>query len=169
MQTLYVILLVLLIMIDLKDYNLFQIYLFFIRKVLKCEVSFDLFLGMVYLSCHQLYMVCIMLIVFFTTNIHHLFITLLILCINIYAILLFKTCPIYLMEQKYINTSYAVSSMKIIGIPFSPVNKKNKKKNGKREKHFTKHLDYCVDEFSLQLVFFTSLLVIFKIMLLIIL
>jgi hypothetical protein len=74
------------------------------------------------------------------------------------------------MEQKYINTSYAVSSMKIIGIPFSPVNKKkNKKKNGKREKHFTKHLDYCVDESSLQLVFFTSLLVVFKIMLLIIL
>jgi hypothetical protein len=152
-------------MIDLQEYDLIQIYLFFIRKVFNCDVSLDLFLGMLYLTCHQLYIICNGLIICFTTNINHLFIMLLILWINVCAILICKTCPLYLMEQKYINTSYVISSMKIIGIPFSPVN--NKKNN--KQKYFTKHLDYCIDELSLQMVFSCYILIVLKIMLLIIL
>ena len=71
----------------------------------------------------------------------------LILNINMHAIIIFKTSPLYLMERKCINTSYLISSMKIIGINFSPLNNKNDKKNNKQ------------DEISLQLVFSCYILI----------
>ena len=150
-------------MIDLKEYDLIQIYLLCIRHILDCNVSLDLFLGIFYLLCHQLYFVLFMLIVCFTTNINHLFIAALISFINIYLIMQCKTCPIYLMEQKYLNTSFLVSSMKMCGIDLSSV------KNINSKKHFTKYLNYRVDEFTLEVIFSVCVLIVLKIMLLIIL
>ena len=88
----------------------------------------------------------------------------LILFINIYSIIKCKTCPIYLMEQKYINTSFFVSSMKMCGVTLPSV-----KKNIKGKKHFTKYLNYRVDEFTLQIIFSAYVLILLKIMVLIIL
>ena len=140
-------------MIDLKEYDLIQIYLFFIRNVLQCTVTLDLFLGILYLSCHCIYIMFILVITCFTTNVNHLFIILIVIIINLISILILKKCPIYLMEQKYINTSYAVSE----------------KRNIKDKKYVTRYLDFCIDEFTFEIVFFMYLLIVLKIMFLIIL
>ena len=151
-------------MIDLKEYDLIQIYLLYLTKLFQCDMSLDLFLGMFYLYCHQLYLLCIIAMICFTTNINHLFMILIILFINLISIIIFKTCPIYLMEQKYLNTSFFRSFMKMCGISFCSV-----KKNIKNKKHFTKHLEFCIDEFTFQFVFSFYLLIVLKIMMLIIL
>ena len=151
-------------MIDLKEYDLIQIYLFYIKELLNCNISLDLFLGVFYLFCHQIYFVLFILITCFTRNINHLCFMALILFINIYSIIKCKTCPIYLMEQKYINTSFFVSSMKMCGVTLPSV-----KKNIKGKKHFTKYLNYRVDEFTLQIIFSAYVLILLKIMVLIIL
>ena len=151
-------------MIDLKEYDLIQIYLFFIRNVLQCTVTLDLFLGILYLSCHCIYIMFILVITCFTTNVNHLFIILIVIIINLISILILKTCPIYLMERKYINTSLIRSCMKICGVLFS-----SEKRNIKDKKYVTRYLDFCIDEFTFEIVFFMYLLIVLKIMLLIIL
>ena len=150
-------------MIDLKDYDLIQLYILFITKTLQCNMSMDLFLGMFYLGCHQLYVIFIITNICVTTNINYLFILLIILSLNLTSNIILKTCPIYLMEEKYINTSLFRSTMKMCGISFN-----SDKQKIKYKKHFTKHLDYCLDEYTLQLVFTIYLLVLLKIMFLLI-
>ena len=150
-------------MIDLKDYDLIQLYILFITKALQCNMSMDLFLGMFYLTCHQLYAIFIVTIICFTTNIYYLFMLLITVVINLFSNIICKTCPIYLMEKKYINTCLFNSTMKMCGISFNSV-----KKNIKCKKYFTKYLDYCVDEYTFQIVFTVYLLVVLKILLLLI-
>jgi hypothetical protein len=150
-------------MIDLKDYDLIQLYVLFVTKSLQLNMSLDLFLGMFYLCCHQLYCIFIITIICFTTNINYLFILLIIVCVNLISNIIFKTCPIYLMEQKYINTCLGQSTMKMYDISFNLV-----KQNIKCKKHFTKHINYCIDEFTFQLIFIIYLLVVLKILLLLI-
>jgi hypothetical protein len=151
-------------MIDLKEYDLIQIYLFFIRNVLQYTMSLDLFLGMFYLTCHCIYIIFISTIICFKTNINHLSIILIFITINLISIMVLKTCPIYLMERKYINTSLIRSFMKICGVLFS-----SEKKNVKDKKYVTRYLDFCIDEYTFELVFISYLLVVLKIMFLIIL
>jgi TM2 domain-containing membrane protein YozV len=150
-------------MIDLKEYDLIEIYILFAREVFQLNMSMDLFLGMFYLGCHQLYVMFIVTIICFTTNIYYLFMLLIILFINLISNVIFKTCPIYLMEQKHINTCLFNSTIKMYGISFNSV-----KKNIKCKKHFTKHIDYCLDEYTFQIVFTVYLLVVLKMLLLLI-
>jgi len=70
----------------------------------------------------------------------------------------------FLMEHKYINTSFSVSFMKMFGVTLPSV-----KKNIKGKKHFTKYLNYRIDEFTMQIIFSAYVLFLLKIMLLIIL
>ena len=86
-------------MIDLKEYDLIEIYILFAREVFQLNMSMDLFLGMFYLTCHQLYAIFIVTIICFTTNIYYLFMLLITVVINLFSNIICKTCPIYLMEK----------------------------------------------------------------------
>jgi TM2 domain-containing membrane protein YozV len=150
-------------MIDLKEYDLIEIYILFAREVFQLNMSMDLFLGMFYLGCHQLYVIFIIINICVTTNINHLFMLLIIVSLNLTSNIILRTCPIYLMEEKYINTSLFRSTMKMCGISFN-----SDKQKIKYKKHFTKYLPYCIDECTFQLISIVYLLVVLKILLLLI-
>jgi hypothetical protein len=109
-------------MIDLKEYDLIQIYLLFLNRMFQRTLTVDLCLGIFYLVCHHLYSICVMLIIIFVTNINHLFILLCCILANLGLIIIFKTCPIVLMEKKYLNTSFIKSILNITKVNNTQVN-----------------------------------------------
>jgi len=157
-------------MIDLKEYDLIQIYLLFLNRMFQRTLTVDLCLGIFYLVCHHLYSICVMLIIIFVTNINHLFILLCCILANLGLIIIFKTCPIVLMEKKYLNTSFIKSILNITKVNNTQIN--NTKINNTKiniTKINNKIHNSIIDDVSFQLIGTVGLITILKLMILIIL
>ena len=92
-------------MLDLKNTNLFSIYSLFIKNLYQGKVNIDLCLGVFYMTIHIIYIFLIIYVAFFTYNLTSTCILFGIIYMNAFTVYLIRTCPITLLEKKYINTT----------------------------------------------------------------
>jgi hypothetical protein len=148
-------------MIDLKNHNLLSMYSLLFQNIYQGKVNIDLYLGVFYITIHVIYITLIVYNILFTTNITNTFILLIIIFMNFYAVFLLKTCPIILLEKKYINTTY----LKVI---FYNEKENEEKENEKKEKIkvISKYLDYYLDEITLQGLITSGIIISIKLLIL---
>jgi hypothetical protein len=141
-------------MIDLKKYNLLQIYSLFFKNIFQCKINTDLYLGVFYITLHIIYILLVIYNSFFTYNLTNTCILIVIIYLNFITVFIMRTCPIVLLEKKYINTTY----LKCIffyknenNINKRDKNKRKKEKEKeKKRKILSKYLNYELDEITLQ-------------------
>lgn len=130
-------------MIDLSDSNIFEIYYLFFKKLMNLTFKRDLIIGVGYMTIHIIY-VFMALTIILSNNIFHLFIGIILVFINILSIYLIRTCPLIILEKKYLNISCVNSC-------FNVLRKKDKHTTPtKKSKHFSKYLDFQLDEITLE-------------------
>lgn len=130
-------------MIDLSDSNIFEIYYLFFKKLMNLTFKRDLIIGVGYMTIHIIY-VFMALTIILSNNIFHLFIGIILVFINILSIYLIRTCPLIILEKKYLNISCVNSC-------FNVLRKKDKHTTSKKKsKHFSKYLDFQLDELTLE-------------------
>jgi hypothetical protein len=148
-------------MIDLKNYNILSVYSLFIENLCQGKLNFDLYLGVFYITIHIIYITLIIYNIFFTNNIINTFILLIIIYLNFLTVFLLKTCPVILLEKKYINTTYLKTLF------YSENDKENddKEKEGKNKKKvISKFLDYDLDEVTIQGLITAGLIIAIKLL-----
>ena len=155
-------------MLDLKNYNISSIYSLFIKNLGEYKLDKNLCLGIFYMTIHIIYILVIIYNTIFKYNLINSFILLIIIYLNFLTIFLLRTCPITLIEKKYINTT----CLKIFF--YNENDKDSKDKNDKddkdskdkkdRSKVLSKYLDYKLDEFTLQGLITVGLIVAIKIL-----
>ena len=144
-------------MIDLSDSNIFEIYYLFFKKLMSLTFQKDLIIGVGYMTVHVIY-VCMALTIVLSNNIFHLFIGIILVFINILSIYLIRTCPLIILEKKYLNVSFVNSCFNVLW-------KKDKRKNPKKKsKHFSKYLNFQLDELTLEGLFLFYLAISIKMM-----
>ena len=148
-------------MIDLSKYNILEIYSLFFYNFFVNKINIDLIIGVFYTTIHFIYVVLICLVVLLNTNILHLFMMLIIITINVTLVIFCHTCPLMLLELKYLNIYALKSFFKLFG-------KKKKSKDKRIKKHLSKHLSFSLDELTLESLLLLSLFYIIKIMILMI-
>jgi|688.fasta_scaffold456673_1 hypothetical protein len=135
-------------MLDLKKHSVLEIYSLFFQNICQCKINIDLYLGVFYITFHIIYITLIIYNLIFTHNLIYTCILLVIIFMNMVVVFILRTCPIVLLEKKYINTTYLKS------IFFSKTDeKKDEKKNKNKRKInyvLSKYLDYDLDEITLQ-------------------
>jgi hypothetical protein len=147
-------------MLDLKKYSIIEIYSLFFENICQCKMSKDLCLGVFYMTIHIVYIIAIIYNLFFMHNIIYTFILLVIIYMNSLIVFLLRTCPIVLLEKKYINTT----CLKTLFFSVKYENKKDKK--DKKDKVLSTYLDYGLDEFTLQGLTTVGLIVAIKLLIL---
>ena len=100
-------------MIDLSNYNILEIYLLFFYNIFTNKNNIDLIIGVIYITIHFIYVLLLTLVVLISSNILHLFMMIIIITINVLLVLFCRTCPLMLLELKYLNI-YALKSFKIV-------------------------------------------------------
>ena len=140
-------------MLDLKKYNLLQIYSLFLKNIFHCKINTDLYLGVFYITLHIIYILLVIYNSFFTYNLTNTCILIGIIYLNFITVFIIRTCPIVLLEKKNINTTY----LKCIFFYKNEknINKRKKEKEKEKEKEkggkiFSKYLDYKLDDITLQ-------------------
>jgi hypothetical protein len=112
---------------------------------------------------HFIYAFLIVLIVIFCKNVNYLFLTIIIITLNIYSIFILTKCPLQLLETKYLG----IPSYKLILYPFLCHNKKNNKKckkNKKCKENLTKHIHSKFDEIAVEILIYAWVLIATKIL-----
>ena len=140
-------------MLDLKNYNIFSIYSLFIKNLGGYKLDKNLCLGVFYITLHIIYILLVIYNSFFTYNLTNTCILIGIIYLNFITVFIIRTCPIVLLEKKYINTTY----LKCIFFYKNEknINKRKKEKEKEKEKEkggkiFSKYLDYKLDDITLQ-------------------
>ena len=82
------------------------------KSIFEHSPSLELFIGLLYVAIHFCYEVLITATCILSTNLQHLFFCIIICAINIKLLLIYKRCPICILEKKYLNTTM----LKLIGI-----------------------------------------------------
>jgi hypothetical protein len=157
-------------MLDLKNHNLLSMYSLLFQNICQGKLNIDLYLGVFYITIHVIYITLIVYNILFTTNITNTFILLIIIFMNFYAVFLLKTCPIILLEKKYINTTY----LKILFYNENENENENEEKENeeikdkKKEKIkvISKYLDYYLDEITLQGLITSGIIISIKLLIL---
>lgn len=151
-------------MLDLKNYNLLSIYSLFFQNICQGKLNIDLYLGVFYITIHIIYITLIVYNILFTTNIINICILLIIIFLNFYAVFLLRTCPIILLEKKYINTTY----FKVLFYNEKENEENEEKENKKKEKIkvISKYLDYYLDEITLQGLITSGIIISIKLLIL---
>ena len=129
-------------MLDLKNYSIIEIYSLFFKNIFRGKINIDLYLGVFYMTIHIIYIILLAYLLIFNYNFIHNCVLFVIVYVNVIFILWLRTCPLVLIEKKYLNTS----CLKTIFFFKKDKNKENKEK---KEKVFSKYLDYTLDETSL--------------------
>jgi hypothetical protein len=142
-------------MIDLSNNNVFEIYFLFFKNLMNLHFQRDLIIGVGYMTLHVIY-VFMALTIMLSNNIIHLFIGSILVFINILSIYLIRTCPLLLLEKKYLNISFANSCFNVI--------RKKDINVMKKPKHFSKYLKFQLDEFTLEWLFLFYLAISIKMM-----
>lgn len=141
-------------MLDLKKNSLLEIYSLFFKNIYQGKINMDLCLGIFYMTIHIIYTILVIYISFFTYNFNNTCILFVIIYLNSVTVFLIRTCPLVLLEKKYINTT----CLKTIFFykDEKKINKRNKNerdkmcKMNKNKKVFSKYMDYNLDETTLQ-------------------
>lgn len=115
-------------MLDLSNYNILEIYLLFFYSFVN-KVNTDLIVGVFYITIHFIYVVLLCLVVLLNTNILHLFIMIIIITINVSLVIFCRTCPLMLLELKYLNIYALKSFFKLFKLKRKLNELKNKKQN----------------------------------------
>ena len=153
-------------MIDLSNYNIFEIYLFFFKNA--NSFNLNLYKGVFYITLHILYGLLILLSLILITNIHYLFIIFIIVCINCFGIYKFRRCPLAELERHNINFSCIDHIFKKTYQCFNLNIKKNTTILNKKNKCF-KHLKtHNIDELSLENLIICATCIVCKIFILMI-
>ena len=136
-------------MLDLKKNSLLEIYSLFFKNIYQGKINMDLCLGIFYMTIHIIYIILVIYISLFTYNFNNTCILFVIIYLNSVTVFLIRTCPLVLLEKKYINTT----CLKTIFFykDEKKINKRDKRdKNKKDKKIFSKYHDYNLDENTLQ-------------------
>jgi hypothetical protein len=149
-------------MLDLKNYNLLSMYSLFFQNICQGKLNIDLYLGVFYITIHVIYITLIVYNILFITNIINTFILLIIIFLNFYAVFLLKTCPIILLEKKYINTTY----LKILFYNEKENEEKENEEKKEKIKVISKYLDYYLDEITLQGLITSGIIISIKLLIL---
>ena len=156
-------------MLDLKNHNLLSIYSLFFQNICQGILNIDLCLGVFYITIHIIYITLIVYNILFTTNIINICILLIIIFLNFYAVFLLRTCPIILLEKKYINTTY----FKVLFYNEKENEENEEKENEEKEnkkkekiKVISKYLDYYLDEITLQGLITSGIIISIKLLIL---
>lgn len=163
-------------MIDLSNYSIFEIYLYFFKNANNFNVN--LYKGVLYITLHILYGCLILLSLLLITNINYLFIVYIFMCINCFVIYKFRRCPLAELERYNINFSCVDYIFKYLYSSVVTHKSKNKKKtkhpgnptqNKKKPNVCFKHLKYNnVDEISLENLIVGATCIVCKIMIIMI-
>lgn len=153
-------------MLDLKNYNLLSMYSLFFQNICQGKLNIDLYLGVFYITIHIIYITLIVYNILFTTNIINIFILLIIIFLNFYAVFLLKTCPIILLEKKYINTTYLKVLFYNEKENEEKENEEIKDKKKEKTKVISKYLDYYLDEITLQGLITSGIIISIKLLIL---
>jgi hypothetical protein len=151
-------------MIDLSNYNILEIYLLFFYNIFTNKNNIDLIIGVIYITIHFIYVLLLTLVVLISSNILHLFMMIIIITINVLLVLFCRTCPLMLLELKYLNIYALKSFLKLFkNTRIKQLNKKkpNSKSNSK---YLSKYIPFRLDELTLESLLFVSLIYIIKIM-----
>jgi len=155
-------------MIDLSNYNILEIYLLFFYNIFTNKNNIDLIIGVIYITIHFIYVLLLTLVVLISSNILHLFMMIIIITINVLLVLFCRTCPLMLLELKYLNIYALKSFLKLFKNPrIKQTNKKkpNSKLNSKsNSKYLSKYIPFRLDELTLESLLFVSLIYIIKMM-----
>ena len=138
-------------MLNLKKNSLLEIYSLFFKNIYQGKINMDLCLGIFYMTIHIIYTILVIYISFFTYNFNTTCILFVIIYLNAVTVFLIRTCPLVLLEKKYINTT----CLKTIFFykDEKKINKKckmNKNSKEKSNKVFSKYHNYNLDENTLQ-------------------
>ena len=150
-------------MIDVSKCNTLEIYFLFFYNLIVNKINTDLIMGVSYITIHFMYVLLLLLVVLINTNILHLFTILIIITINVMLVLFCRTCPLMLLEQKYLNTNALKTLLKLINYT-----KKHKNTKNTKTKHLSKYLSITLDECTLESLLLLSLIYIIKMMILMI-
>lgn len=162
-------------MIDLSNYSIFEIYLYFFKNANRFNLN--LYKGVFYITIHMLYGLLIILTLLVIKNINYLFITYIIVCINIFVIFKLKRCPLAELERYNINFScidyifkylyiYILNNNSRLICKNTSTSNKNPKRNKKNKQYnYFKHLkDNNIDEITLENLMVCATCIICKIM-----
>jgi len=150
-------------MLDLSNYNILEIYLLFFYSFFVNKLNTDLIIGVFYITIHFIYVVLLCLVVLLNTNILHLFIMIIIITINVSLVIFCRTCPLMLLEIKYLNIYALKSFLKLFNLK-----RKSKRIEKQKTKHLSKYLSIRLDEHTLESLLLLSLIYIIKMMILMI-
>lgn len=104
--------------------NLCLIYDFIYRLFKKCGIL--TFLKSKYYGCiHWIYAICIVIIILVNNNICHLLAVLFIVFLNILSIIVFRKCPMTMLEKKHTGTSLTDNKIMIykkFGVSYNSTN-----------------------------------------------
>ncbi len=150
-------------MFDLKKYTVTEIYSLFFQNLCQGIINKDLCLGVFYMTIHIIYVLLIIYNAFFTYNLINTVILLIIIYLNSITVYLLKTCPLTLLEKKYINTTCLKT------IFFDNYKEKKEKEKEKEENNgLSKYLDYKLDDTTLEGLFTLGIFLSIKILIIII-
>jgi hypothetical protein len=135
-------------MLDLKNYSIIEIYSLFFKNIFRGKMNIDLYLGVFYMTIHIIYIILLAYLLIFNYNFIHNCVLFVIVYVNVIFILWLRTCPLVLIEKKYLNTS-CLKTIFFFKNKKNKENNKNKENKEKKEKVFSKYLDYTLDETSL--------------------
>lgn len=96
---------------------------------------------------HILYVAVILATLAFSTNTWALFLLLLVLAMNIFIIFVYRSCPLYLMEESHFNTNCIRA---ITFLFLGDKERKERKCKKPREKVLSKNLDFRLHETTSQ-------------------
>jgi hypothetical protein len=138
-------------MLDLKKNSLLEIYSLFFKNIYQGKTNMDLCLGIFYMTIHIIYIILVIYISFFTYNFNNTCILFVIIYLNAVTVFLIRTCPLVLLEKKYINTTCLKTIFFYKDEKKNKKDKKNKNKKDKKDKKvFSKYHNYNLDENTLQ-------------------
>lgn len=147
-------------MIDLSNYNILEIYLLFFYNIFTNKNNIDLIIGVIYITIHFIYVLLLTGVVLISSNILHLFMMIIIITINVLLVLFCRTCPLMLLELKYLNIYALKSFFKLFKKP--RIKHSNKKKT--KPKYLSKYIPFILDELTLESLLLVSLIYIIKMM-----
>jgi len=151
-------------MIDLSNYNILEIYLLFFYNIFTNKNNIDLIIGVIYITIHFIYVLLLTLVVLISSNILHLFMMIIIITINVLLVLFCRTCPLMLLELKYLNIYALKSFLKLFKNPRIKQTNKKKPNSKSKSKYLSKYIPFILDELTLESLLFVSLIYIIKMM-----
>lgn len=138
--------------------NFREKHIFEIFKIFCCKPKQFLFPLLLFVF-HILYIGFIVVLIVFSVDLFHLFLVMLILSINVAALFLFRSCPLYLMEEHEVNTN----CLRSISLLFFKKTK-TKTKTKRQPKILSKNLSFSLHESTTKNIILLYLLTVLKIM-----